>query len=73
MHYDHMASLEIMSPNIVCKYMLCILYDVFSEINYYYYYILLYKTIISIVIDINPSNNIPKMITYYDRFPLRKI
>ena len=27
-----------MSPNIVCKYMLCILYDVFSEINYYYYY-----------------------------------
>ena len=27
-----------MSPNIACKYMLCILYDVFSEINYYYYY-----------------------------------
>ena len=35
--------------------------------------ILFYKTIVSIVIDINPCNNSPKMITYYDTFPLSKI
>ena len=34
--------------------------------------ILFHKTIVSIVIDINPCNNIPKMINYYDRFSLSK-
>ena len=34
-----MASLEIISLLIVCKCMLFILYDVFSEINYYISYV----------------------------------
>ena len=57
-----MASLEIMSPNIVCKYMSCILYDVFSEINYYYYYQVLAP--MNILVDEYNPNIYPKC--YYD-------